>query len=113
MYLFIDKSNAAAIVTPGSQYLTTMAFFYLLPAFTNGIQGFFRGMGNIQVTLLSTFIQTSLRVIFTILLVPHLGIYGISFACAIGWTVMLLYEVSYYFIYMKKRKQDCFSSHDS
>ena len=106
MYLFVDKSNAAAIVTPGSQYLTTMAFFYLLPAFTNGIQGFFRGMGNIQVTLLSTFIQTSLRVIFTVLLVPHLGIYGISFACAIGWTVMLLYEVPYYFIYMKKRKQE-------
>ena len=106
MYLFVDKSNAAAIVTPGSQYLTTMAFFYLLPAFTNGIQGFFRGMGNIQVTLLSTFIQTSLRVIFTVLLVPHLGIYGISFACAIGWTVMLLYEIPYYFIYMKKRKQE-------
>lgn len=101
--LFIKDENAENIIMIGSQYLTTMAFFYFLPAFTNGIQGFFRGMGNMQVTLIATFIQTSLRVIFTVILVPQFGIYGISFACAIGWSIMLLYEVPYYFYFMKKR----------
>lgn len=29
---------------------------------------------------------------------------GIAFSCAIGWTVMLLYEVPYYFITCRKQK---------
>lgn len=103
MSLFVSDKNSKAIVLLGSQYLTTMAFFYIFPGFTNGLQGFFRGMGNMQITLIGTFIQTSLRVIFTFILVPHLGIYGISFACAIGWSFMLFYEVPYYFWYMKKK----------
>lgn len=102
MALFVSGERAENIVMSGSQYLTTMAFFYILPAFTNGVQGFFRGLGKMQITLVSTFIQTSLRVIFTVLLVPSFGIYGISFACAVGWCAMLMYEVPYYFWYKKK-----------
>ena len=95
-------SDAQEIIEIGGQYLTTMAFFYLFPAFTNGVQGFFRGLGRMKVTLLATFIQTSLRVIFTYILVPRVGIYGICFACAIGWSVMLLYEIPLYLANRKK-----------
>lgn len=102
MALFVTGESGETMIEMGSQYLITMAFFYLFPAFTNGIQGFFRGMGNMKVTLLCTFIQTSIRVIFTFLLVPHMGIYGVCFACAIGWSAMLLFEVPYYFYYKKK-----------
>lgn len=102
MQIFVTGEGAEKIVAIGCQYLGNMAFFYLFPAFTNGIQGFFRGMGKLKTTLLCTFIQTSLRVIFTILLTPHFGIYGITFACVAGWSAMLLYEGPYYFIYMKK-----------
>ncbi|MGN0406766.1 MAG: MATE family efflux transporter [Bacteroides sp.] len=97
MGLFATGDDKSVIVSIGGQYLTTMAFFYIFPAFTNGIQGYFRGMGNMKITLLCTFIQTSLRVVFTFILVPLTGIYGICFACAAGWTAMLLYEVPYYF----------------
>lgn len=95
--LFVTGGSAAAIVAIGSQYLGTMAFFYLFPAFTNGFQGFYRGMGMMKMTLLGTFIQTGLRVIFTWILAPRMGIYGVAFACAIGWSVMLMVEVPYYF----------------
>ncbi|RGT70471.1 MATE family efflux transporter [Ruminococcus sp. AF18-22] len=94
--LFTENTQTQMIVHLGSRYLSVMAFFYLLPAFTNGIQGFFRGIGNMRITLISTFIQTSLRVIFTFLLLPRFGIQGIPFACAVGWTFMLLYEVPRY-----------------
>lgn len=93
MSLFVTGESAGQIVEIGSKYLGTMAFFYLLPAFTNGIQGFFRGMGKMGMTLLGTFIQTSIRVIGTWILAPILGIYGVAFACAAGWTAMLLVEV--------------------
>ena len=97
MPLFVSGSDASVVVEEGCTYLSTMAFFYIFPAMTNGIQGFFRGMGDMKVTLISTFIQTSLRVVFTFLLVPEFGIRGIAFACAIGWSAMLLFEVPWYF----------------
>lgn len=95
MGLFVRGEDAQTIVTLGAQYLGTMAFFYLLPAFTNGIQGFVRGAGQLHITLLCTFIQTALRVICTALLAPQWGILGISVACAVGWSAMLLFEVPY------------------
>lgn len=102
MGLFVAGEEAVQIVALGSRYLGAMALFYLFPAFTNGIQGYFRGMGNMNITLICTFIQTSLRVIFTWLLAPVMGIYGVAFACAIGWSAMLLVEVPYY-VYHRKR----------
>ena len=95
--LFVTGESAEAIAVIGGQYLAIMAFFYIFPAFTNGFQGFYRGMGMMKMTLLGTFIQTSLRVIFTWLLTPSMGISGVAFACAAGWSVMLLVEIPYYF----------------
>ncbi|MDO4199028.1 MAG: MATE family efflux transporter, partial [Erysipelotrichaceae bacterium] len=51
--LFVSGNNAEAIIENGSQYLYLMAFLYILPAFTNGVQGFFRGCGRMKVTLLA------------------------------------------------------------
>lgn len=102
MGLFVTAGNEG-IVALGSSYLGLMALFYVFPAFTNGIQGFFRGMGNMSVTLLGTFVQTSLRVVFVYLLTPGIGLLGVAYACAIGWSVMLLVEVPYYFWFMKDK----------
>lgn len=102
--LFVAGEGAREIVSLGCQYLGTMAFFYIFPGFTNGFQGFYRGMGMMKMTLLGTFIQTSLRVIATLILVPKVGIYGVSFACAVGWSVMLLVEIPYYFV-MRRRME--------
>lgn len=101
MNLFVSSSNNN-IIYLGSQYLGLMAFFYLFPAFTNGIQGFFRGMGNMSLTLIGTAIQTGLRVIFTYILSPNMGINGIAYSCAIGWSAMLLFAIPFYWKYRKK-----------
>lgn len=77
MGLFVTAGNEG-IVALGSSYLGLMALFYVFPAFTNGIQGFFRGMGNMSVTLLGTFVQTSLRVVFVYLLTPGIGLLGVA-----------------------------------
>ncbi|MGN0976256.1 MAG: MATE family efflux transporter [Gemmiger sp.] len=99
---FVTGDGSDTVIALGSQYLGTMALFYLWPAMTNGVQGFFRGMGNMGMTLAGTTIQTTLRVIFTYLLAPRMGIYGIAFACCAGWTAMLLVEVPCYFWYTKR-----------
>lgn len=105
MKLFVPEGDAS-VVRLGKEYLHAMAFFYLMPAFTNGIQGYFRGMGELKVTLRSTFIQMIFRVLFAYLLAPTMGIKGIALACLGGWSVMLLYEVPVYFRFRKKMKKD-------
>lgn len=91
MTLFVSANNPH-LIEMGMSYLSLMAFFYLWPAFTNGMQGYFRGLGVMTPTLIGTVIQISFRVLFVYLLVPKLGIRGVAFASMIGWTVMLAYQ---------------------
>lgn len=95
--LFVTGEEGAAVIAEGSRYLSAMALFYLFPAFTNGFQGWYRGMGKMKTTLLGTFLQTGLRVAASWLLAPRLGLPGIALACAAGWSAMLLFEIPYYF----------------
>ncbi len=94
--LFLKAGDAPQIVSIGADYLQVMAFLYALPAITNWFQGFFRGMGRMPVTILMTGIQITLRTAFTYILAPRLGIRGIAFACAIGWTCMAFCAYLYY-----------------
>ncbi len=94
MRLFVGAQSA--VVLSGSSYLRAMAFFYLLPAWTNGLQGIFRGMGDVRVTLVSTLLQMGARVAFVYVLAPRFGIQGIAYACALGWVVMIAYEFPMY-----------------
>ena len=92
MKLFVPQKDSM-VVEFGVIYLQLMAFFYLMPSLTNGIQGYFRGMGALKITLMSTFVQIVTRVIFAYLLVPKMEIVGIALSCLAGWIVMLAYEV--------------------
>ncbi len=102
--LFVTGQGAEEVVRLGSEYLSWMALFYLFPAMTNGVQGFFRGIGKMKTTMLGTFLQASTRTVCTYLLAPRLGITGIAFSCAIGWSLMLLFEVPYYVITCRRQK---------
>lgn len=95
MALFVTGQDTD-IIRLGCRYLGLMAVFYICPAFTNGIQGYFRGMGDMKITLAGTFVQTGLRVLFVYILTPSLGIVGVAYACLIGWSVMLMVEIPYY-----------------
>ena len=101
--MFVTGEAADEVVRLGSHYLAYMALFYLWPAMTNGMQGFFRGMGKMYTTMLGTFIQTAGRTLCVYLLAPHLGLVGVAISCAIGWTGMLLFEVPYYFLICRKK----------
>ncbi len=108
--LFVAGEEVDEVVRLGSQYLLYMSVFYLWPAFTNGFQGFFRGMGKMYTTIYGTLIQITVRTVCTYFLAPAMGIVGIAFACMIGWSAMLLFEVPYYFygFVRKQRKRKLF-----
>lgn len=102
--LFVTGEGAAEVVKLGREYLGWMAVFYLFPAMTNGMQGFYRGMGKMYTTVIGTFLQAATRAVCAAILAPKFGIVGIAFSCAIGWSLMLLFEVPYYIITCKKQR---------
>lgn len=92
MLLFVNDEE---VVRHGVQYLHLIALMYLLPAATNGIQGYFRGIGDLKVTLWSSFINMGVRVLAAIPLVfvCKLGMAALPFAYLCGWFAMLIAEV--------------------
>ena len=100
--LFAPTSGGEEMVRLGVSYLSIKAFTIIFPCVTNAMQGFMRGMGNMTITLISTILQISVRTVFVYILVPKIGITGEAYACAIGWTAMILFEYSYYFLCRKK-----------
>lgn len=92
MLLFVNDEEVVAL---GVQYLHLIALMYLLPALTNGIQGYFRGIGDLKVTLWSSFVNMGVRVLAAIPLVfiCKLGMAALPFAYLFGWAAMLLAEV--------------------
>ena len=95
MRLFAAQ-DSVRMVSMGVDYLTLMAFFYILPGITNGLQGYFRGMGEMKTTLTATFIQISIRALVVAVLVPRIGLNGAAWACAVGWSAMLCYTFARY-----------------
>lgn len=84
-----------AVVNLGVRFLRTSALFYMLPAATNGILGFFRGMGDLKVTLNSSMLNMGGRVAAAALfvLVMKMDIEALPFSYAVGWLLILLYEL--------------------
>lgn len=83
------------IISNGVRYFSFIGFCYLLPCLSNGLQGYFRGMKMMLPSLLGSLTQISIRVLFTLLLVPRLGIPGVGIACVAGWSAMILWMIPY------------------
>ena len=94
MTLFAEDGDAQ-VVSLGISYLHLISWMYILPGMTNGIQGFFRGIGDLKVTLYSTFMNMLGRVVavFVMLRLLHMDFASLAWANTIGWIVMLLFEI--------------------
>jgi putative MATE family efflux protein len=82
------------VIGYGVHYLHLIALMYFLPAFTNGIQGFFRGMGDLKITLISSLTNMGVRVTVAALLVFvfQREIDALPLSYLAGWAGMLLAE---------------------
>ena len=92
------------VITEGIHYLRLIAFMYPLPALTNGIQGYFRGIGDLKVTLYSSMVNMGVRVLFCYFLIFRrgFGFEAIPWSYAVGWAAMLLIEAPYLIYTLRK-----------
>lgn len=91
MSLFVKDEE---VIGHGVIYLHLIAVMYILPAITNAIQGFFRGIGDLKVTLLSSFTNMGVRVIAAapMILLWNFGIEALPYSYLAGWIAMLIVE---------------------
>lgn len=92
MSLFSDD---AEVCRHGVTYLRLISIMYLLPAATNGIQGYFRGIGDLKITLISSFINMAVRLMAAVILVFvfSLEMEALPYSYLAGWIGMLLAEL--------------------
>jgi len=95
MRIFLDASETEAIAQ-GAGYMRLIALFYLLCFTGNSFAGFFRGVGQIRVMLMSTLMHILCRVIFSHLLVGSMGLPAVALATGIGWTLMAVFQIYNY-----------------
>lgn len=102
MALFVKDEE---VIGHGVIYLHLIAVMYILPVVTNAIQGFFRGIGDLKVTLMSSFTNMAVRVIAAapMILLWNFGIEALPYSYLAGWVAMLLVETPLMIrIYRKK-----------
>ena len=83
MALFVKDEE---VIGHGVIYLHLIAVMYILPAVTNAIQGFFRGIGDLKVTLMSSFTNMAVRVIAAapMILLWNFGIEALPYSYLAG-----------------------------
>ena len=105
MKLFVTDPE---VVHLGVRFLRTVSLFYLMPAATNGIQGFFRGIGDLKVTLVSSTFNMVFRAAAAavFVLVWKMEIEALPYSYAVGWVVMLLYELPMLVRYLRSHGEE-------
>ena len=83
------------ILGTASAYLAVTFLGASFTYFYNALSAALKSIGDSK--MLGTFIQTSLRAVFVYLLIPRYGLNGVAIACAVGWSVMLMAEIPYFF----------------
>lgn len=107
MQLFVSDGSEEVIAL-GVSYLQLIAFMYFMPSATNIIQGFFRGLGDLKVTLISTVLNMSARFLSAWIMIHIMGGgFGcLAWANFAGWIAMLSYQLPMILTRWRKEKAE-------
>ena len=88
-------SKDESVIRLGASYQLLSAPMYFLPALTNGLQGYFRGIGRLRITLAASMINMGLRVLVAFILVSGFAqpLGAIPWGNFAGWAGMLVLEI--------------------
>lgn len=98
-------TNEETVIAHGVVYLRLISIIYVVPGITNALQGYFRGIGKLQITLISSFTNMGLRVLAVAVFVLcfHMDMKAIPLAYLIGWIGMMILELP---LLLKRMKEE-------
>lgn len=93
----LTPEGSTAMVAMAVLALGVKAWVFSLATVVNAVQGHFRGMGKMNIVLISTILQIGLRALFVYLWVPKMGIVAEAYGTLIGWAAQTVFEYGLYF----------------
>ena len=104
----LSPKGSTEVIELGNSYLHIMAFGYFLVGFVNTFQCFFRGMGNMSLTLYSSLINILIKVWVVYQFIDILKFDSVAWGTIIGWVVMNSYGYLMYRYYKKHKWKDVY-----
>lgn len=104
MGLFVEHTEKDVILI-GSDYLRKMSFFYIIGGCMYILQGFFRGIGKLAISMFATFSQIGIRVVLAHMLAPSFQVIGVCYATVLGWIWMFSFECIMALLFFHKQKK--------
>ena len=98
----LTPDGSTEMVAMAVTALSAKAWVFFFAGVVNVSQGHFRGMGKMQIVLMSTIIQISIRALCVYLWVPSMGIVAEAYGTLIGWLAQTVFAYGLYFIYKRK-----------
>lgn len=104
MGLFVSQGESQVIAI-GTGYLRAVAVFYIVSGFCTVFQGFFRGLGMMDITMIGTVLKMAARVLLAWAFVPRYGLTSLAYCVAAGWFAMVIYQGFEFRRYLKKNQE--------
>mgnify|MGYP000010869300 FL=1 len=95
---FFSFDEGKTVLNYGVQYFQIISFFYIISLVGSIFVGFYRGTGHVNIPVIGTTLQISIRVILSYLLVKFMGIGGVALATGIGWIGIVTFQISVFVI---------------
>ena len=99
----LAPKGSGEVIELGNSYLHILAFGYFLVGFTNTFHGFFRGMGNMTLTLVDSIINISSKVLVVYMFMNVWRFNALAVGTVAGWVLMNIFALSM-FLYHKNMK---------
>ena len=99
--LFVGGDSPGAL-REGITYLQLVALFYPICMADCAFLGWNRGSGELDIFMIGTIMQVTIRVAGSWLLAPKIGLAGVAYATGAGWTCLVIFKAIAYFARKKK-----------
>ena len=106
--VFLSPKDSFEVIALGNSYLHIMAFGYFLVGIVNTLQCFFRGMGNMSLTLYSSLINITVKTFIVYAFIDVLGFDAVAWGTIIGWVFMNTYGYLTFRYYKKHTWADVY-----
>ena len=106
--VFLSPRDSFEVIALGNSYLQIISFGYFLVGIVNTFQCFFRGMGNMSLTLYSSLINLTVKVFVVYTFIDVIGFDAVAWGTIIGWIFMNTYGYLTYRYYKKHTWADVY-----
>lgn len=91
---FFVFDEGKSVLNYGVQYFRTIAWFYIMSLMGSIFVGYYRGTGHVNILVIGTTLQISIRVVLSYLLVGSMSLGGVALATGIGGIGIITFQTS-------------------